>query len=58
MEYDDGAVWLIEEQLAYALGASAGDERVMRQAEAMARWRYVTSTCVMAWYGWLLLRAT
>jgi hypothetical protein len=34
-------IWLIEEQVAYALGASVGDGRVMKQAENSARWRYL-----------------
>lgn len=48
-------IWLIEEQLAYALGASAGDELVMRQAEAMARWRYIACTVLLPMWGdyWL-----
>jgi hypothetical protein len=33
-------IWLIEEQLAYALGASVRDERVMREAEGRARLRW------------------
>jgi hypothetical protein len=44
MERNTPSIWLIEEQLAYALGASVGDERVMKQAENSARWRYHTAT--------------
>jgi hypothetical protein len=40
-------IWLIEEQLAYALGASVGDERVMNQAEAHARRRYYAAASLL-----------
>jgi hypothetical protein len=46
-------IWLIEEQVAYALGASVGDEDVMRQAESRARQRYTVSAVVFPWLGFL-----
>lgn len=47
-------IWLIEEQLAYALAKSVGYEPVMRQAETCARWRYYASVGVLPFWAYLL----
>jgi hypothetical protein len=49
-------IWLIEEQVAYALGASVGDESVMKQAEASARWRYLAAAVLFPWLGFLAMQ--
>jgi len=47
-------IWLIEEQIAYVLGASAGDERVMRQAEERARVRFLIFGVLETQFGFFL----
>jgi len=50
-------IWLIEEQIAYALGASAGDKSVMREAEARARARFLIFGVLETQFGfWLYQR--